>query len=255
MLWQQWKMTRQTRTTIKILTRKVQSLLKEKLMGPNSVLFRIVISILLLVAAVLPCQAENDGAGIVSHVSGPLFAKNAHGVTRTLSKMSIIDQGDTVITEKRTYARLKFTDGGEVTLRPGSTFVVESYAFNNEKGKEDKAVFGLVKGSLRAVTGQVSKRGNPDAYKMKTPTATIGVRGTSYDLKICLDNCPGLANGIYFSVTDGVIQVTNGAGSVTFGAGSYGYVKNDSTLPVVVPFVPNLGFELPPMESGSCGVR
>lgn len=225
-------------------------------MAPNSVLFRTAISILLLfVLGVLPCLAANSGVGTVTNLSGPLFAKKADGSTKTLAVKSSVDQGDTLVSEKRTYGRVKFTDGGEITLRPGTSFVVESYFFNKDNPTEDKAVFGLVKGSLRAVTGQVSKRGDQNAYKMKTSTATIGVRGTSYDLKVCDNNCPGLANGIYFFVIDGMIEVSNAAGTRSFGIGEYGYVKDDHSVSVLLSVVPDLGFELMLLDEDACSVR
>ncbi len=223
-------------------------------MGQNSSLFRIVTSVLLFFAIALPTAAIAS-VGTVTNLSGPLFGKKADGSSRTLSVNSAVDQGDTLITEKRTYGRVKFTDGGDVTLRPGTTFVVESYFFDKGKPAEDKAVFGLIKGSLRAVTGQVNKRGNINAYKMKTSTATIGVRGTSFDMKVCDNNCDGLPNGIYFFVIEGMIEVSNNAGSKTFSVGQYGYVKNDSSLPELLPFIPKLGLELPPFENDACSVR
>lgn len=224
-------------------------------MAPNSVRFRSAISILLLLVFTVPCMASNAGVGTVTNLSGPLFAKKTDGSTRTLAVKSSVDQGDMLVSEKRTYGRVKFTDGGEVTLRPGTTFVVESYFFNKDNPAEDKAVFGLVKGSLRAVTGQVSKRGDQNAYKMKTSTATIGVRGTSYDLKVCDNNCPGLANGIYFFVIDGKVEVSNTGGTRSFGVGEYGYVKDDQSAPVLLPFVPDLGFDIQLFSEDGCSVR
>jgi hypothetical protein len=209
-----------------------------------------------VLALAFPCLAAAGGVGTVTHLSGPLFARKADGSMRTLAVNSPVEQGDTVVAEKRTYGKIKFIDGGEVTLRPGSSFVVESYHFDKNKPEEDKAVLGLLKGSLRAVTGQVSKRGNQDAYKMKAPTATIGVRGTSYDLKICENNCPGLANGLYFLVMDGRIEVSNSGGAKSFAVGMYGYVKDSSTPPVILPTPPKLDFQIPPLEKNkACGVR
>ena len=223
-------------------------------MGRNPSLCRIATSILLLFSLVIPAGAAS-GVGTVTHLSGPLFGKKADGSSRALSINSAVEQGDTLITEKRTYGRVRFTDGGEVTLRPGTVLVVENYLFDKDKPAEDSAKFGLLKGSLRAVTGQVSKRGNPSAYKMNTSSATIGVRGTTYDLRVCEDNCPGLKNGIYFVVLEGMIEVSNGGGTLTFGPGQYGYVKDDHSLPVLLPFVPNLGLELPHLGNNACGVR
>lgn len=224
-------------------------------MAPNSVLFRTAISILILLALALPGQAAVGGVGTVTNLSGALFARKAEGVSRTLAVNSAVEQGDTLIAEKRTYGRVKFIDGGEITLRPGSSFVVESYLFDKDKPADDKVVFGLVKGSLRAVTGQVSKRGDPNAYKMKTPAATIGVRGTSFDLKVCEDNCPGLQNGIYFFIIDGMIEVSNAMGTMSFRAGQYGYVKDDRSIPVLLPFEPTLDLDMPKFWIDACSVR
>ena len=119
-------------------------------------------------------------AATVTHVSGPLAVHKAGGIIKAISINSKIDEGDTVVTEKRTYARLKFEDGGEVTLKPNTQFKVEKFSYDQGKPKEDSATYNLIKGGLRTITGQVGKRGNQESYQMKTPTATIGVRGTIY---------------------------------------------------------------------------
>lgn len=210
--------------------------------------------ILLLMVTAMPAFART--VGTVTHLSGPLFAKNEAGAKRALSLKSAVEEGDTLVSEKRTYGRVKFIDGGEITLRPDSMLVVESYIFNKEKPTEDRAALNLLKGGLRAVTGQVGKRGNVDAYRMKTPAATIGVRGTTYDMKVCQDgSCAGLADGIYLYVRDGSIAVTTNAGSGVFGAGTYAYVKDVGSMPVVLPRDPGLNLNIPVLDKKSCGIR
>lgn len=217
-------------------------------------LCHILIIALLLTTTALPALART--VGTVTHLSGPLFAKNAAGAKRSLSVKSAVDEGDTLMTEKRTYGRVKFIDGAEVTLRPWSTLVVENYIFNKDQPKEDRAVLNLIKGGLRSVTGQVAKRGNLDAYRMKTPAATIGVRGTTYDMKLCqAGSCAGLADGIYLFVRDGSIAVTTNVGSQTFGAGSYAYVKDVGSPPVMLPKDPGLNLNIPALDKKSCGIR
>lgn len=212
------------------------------------------ITLLLLMMTALPALAKTVGS--VTHLSGPLMAKNAAGATRALSIKSNVEEGDTLITEKRTYGRVKFIDGGEVTLRPNTTMQVENYVFNKDKPSDDKAALSLIKGGLRAVTGQISKRGNVDSYKMKTPSATIGVRGTTYDMKVCqAGSCAGLADGIYLYVRDGAIAVTTNAGAQTFGAGTYIYVKDAGSPPVILPKDPGLNLNIPALDKKTCGVR
>jgi len=202
----------------------------------------------------------SDAVGTVTHLSGPLFARKADGSVRTLSRNSAVEQGDTLITEKRTYARVKFKDQSEVTLRPESQFKVESFSYDQAKPKEDKAVFDLVKGGLRTITGQVGKRGDPDSYKMKTPPAVIGIRGTIFEVKICAGNCGTLPDGIYFFVPEGNITVSNAGGVQTVSAGQYAYAQNINTPPVILPQNPGIDFVLPKDiqktgASGGCIVR
>ena len=65
-------------------------------------------------------------AGTVTHLSGPLFAKKADKTTKALSINSVVETGDILVTEKRTYARIKFTDEGEMVLRPGTQFRISN---------------------------------------------------------------------------------------------------------------------------------
>ncbi|MBN1662741.1 MAG: FecR domain-containing protein [Deltaproteobacteria bacterium] len=223
---------------------------------------RIAISAVTLLLVVFCCSIALAAveAGRVTHLSGPLFARKTDGATKTLSKNSIVEQGDVLITERRTYARIKFADNSEVTLRPDTQFKVEAFHYEAHNPKQDKAIFSLTKGALRALTGQVGKRSTADSYKMKTPPAVIGIRGTIYEVKICADNCPGLANGIYFFVPEGDITITNAAGTQTVSAGQYAYARDVNSAPVLLPGNPGIDFVIPGEieaagSTGGCIVR
>jgi hypothetical protein len=118
-------------------------------------------------------------AGTVRQLSGPLIAKKADGKIKVLALRSEVEQGDTLVSEKNTYALIKFIDNSEITLRPDSSFKIESFAFDEGKPEGDSATFNLVKGGLRSVTGLMGKR-NKEKFSLKTPTATIGIRGTTF---------------------------------------------------------------------------
>jgi hypothetical protein len=136
---------------------------------------------LLFLASLLATAAAWAGevAGTVVNLSGPLLAKKPDGTVKVLSVKSTVEQGDTLVSEKDTYARIKFSDNSEITLRPNSTFKIESFSFDEGKPEKDSAVFNLVKGGLRAVTGTLGKRNN-EKFGLNTPTATIGIRGTIF---------------------------------------------------------------------------
>jgi hypothetical protein len=124
--------------------------------------------------------AEAAPVAQVVNLSGPLFALDAKGGRRILSIGSSVEPGETLITEGNTYAQVRFIDKGVVTLKPGTQFRIEAFAYDEKLPEKDSASFGLFKGALRTVTGLIGKRGNQDAYKMATPTATIGIRGTQF---------------------------------------------------------------------------
>ena len=185
-------------------------------------------------------------AGTVTHLSGPLLSKKADGATKALGINSPVELGDTIVTEKKTYARIKFTDNGEVVLRPNTQFRVSSYNFDNEAPKKDSAVFNLIKGGMRSITGLIGKRGDQDSYKLETPTAIAGVRGTTYECKFCEGNCGSLPNGLYLFVLSGTIEVKNDAGTQNITAGQYAYVGSLTSAPRILPGNPGLNFTLPP---------
>ena len=193
-------------------------------------------------------------AGTVTHLSGPLAVHKADGTNKVISIGSKIDEGDVVVTEKRTYARLKFNDGSEVTLKPNSQFKVEKFSFDQGKPKEDSGSYKLLKGGLRTITGQIGKRGNQDSYQMKTPTATIGIRGTVYDAQYCQgDSCGSIKQGLYLAVASGSVVITNNTGvqqTLQVKAGQYVYVQSPTTPPVVLPAKPPIPFN-PPASFGT----
>lgn len=205
------------------------------------------ISVVLLSLLLVFCTVSFAATTIarVTHLSGPLFAKKADGTTRVLSVNSAVEQGDVLVTENKTYARIKFTDNSEMTLRPNTQFKVSQYNFDQAKPKEDKGFFVLIKGGIHAITGLIGKRGSQESYELMTQTAVAGVRGTTYECKICENNCGSLPNGVYFFVAAGSIIVTNSGGSQTYTAGQYAYVASGTSIPTILPGNPGIDFTLP----------
>jgi hypothetical protein len=215
-----------------------------------------------LLLALLPAGgAFAQTAGMVTHLSGLLTAKSSSGAVRILAVKSEVMQGDTLITERETYARVKFSDDGEMVLRPGSQLVVASYAYDAIAPANDNVVLSLLKGGLRAVTGLVGKR-NHDAVTINTPTATIGIRGTHFGALFCQNDCGGVpapdgntpANGLHVDVSQGAIVVRNAGGEKIFAAGQFGYVSSPSTPPVIVPPAQGVQVTMPEAISRNEGI-
>lgn len=139
------------------------------------------IKFLFLAALCLSCALSFAAqiAGTVTHLSGPLIAKKADGAVKVLSLQSSIEQGDTLIAEKDTYARIKFADNSEIVLRPNTQIKIDQFSFEEDKPNNDGFSMTLIKGGLRAVTGLLGKR-NKERFGLNTPTASIGIRGTTF---------------------------------------------------------------------------
>ncbi len=202
--------------------------------------------LLLVMVLFLANLAWAAPAAVVTHLVGTLSVKKIDGSSRIISQLSEVESGDTLSTEKDSYARLKFTDGGEVTLRPNSIFRIDSYIYQEDAPAKDSFFTSMLKGGLRTITGLVSKRGNRDAYRMNTATATIGIRGTYYAVLTCKGDCPtGMKDGTYTKVFEGTISLKNRFGEIECNAGQTCF-SDDTGPPVVLDMDPGVDFKLPP---------
>jgi hypothetical protein len=226
---------------------------------------RALLSAALLLTGLLagPLARAGQVAGTIVHLSGPLLDRKADGTVKVLALKSEVESGDTLVAEKNTYAQIRFIDNGEITLTPGTTFHIENFAYEAGKPEADSAAFSLVKGGLRSITGLLGKR-NKEKFSLKTPNATIGIRGTTFIAQYVppagpdapapagAPSAPALAPGLHLQVTDGAIVVTNNGGSQGFQAGQFGYVPSVNQPPIIVPPNPGTHFA-PPPSFGSNG--
>jgi len=198
--------------------------------------------------------------GTVTHVSGVLSAQSPDGTIRFLTQKAKVNQGDTLTTVKDSYALINFTDGSSITLRPNSQVKINVYHFTKDKPQEDSLFMSLIKGGMRSVTGLVGKRGNQDAYQIKTSAATVGIRGSSGDTVECSKGCEGVTptsdkvpRGVYHTTYTGLYIIRNEVGSLLVGPSQFAYVKDAKTPPVLLPGDPGLGLTLPLFSLGGAG--
>lgn len=165
----------------------------------------------------------SDYAGKIIAHSGELFALNPQGQKRSLRRGSSVGTGDTIAT-KLARAQIRFSDGSLVALRPNTEFKIEEYHFNGAADGSEKGVYNLIKGGLRTLTGVIGKS-NRQNYQLKTPVATIGIRGTDFALLSCSEqSCTGLQDGLYLAVADGKISANTGEKYYEFGTQNYYYI-------------------------------
>lgn len=207
-----------------------------------------------LLGALLLAPTLAFAQATVQFLSGTLSAIKPDGSQRLISEKSQVLAGETLSTERETYAQVRFSDGGQITLRPNTQVKIDSYQFSDKEPEKDNFAMSLLKGGLRAVTGLIGKRGNRDAYKMSTATATIGIRGTDFTAIYVPAGGSSGANspppGVYVSVSEGTVAFTAGGTEQPVTAGQTGFSASANTPPQLVPKPPSLPQVTPPPSMG-----
>lgn len=182
---------------------------------------------MLALPAILQAQQEpRSDAATVAQSSGETRLLRPSALLMPLRPDEIVRSGDRVLTGADGRVELRFLDGGVMVVQPNSDFKVE--AFRYDAGGE-KGFFALAKGALRAVSGAIGKRNQAD-YRLTTPTATIGIRGTEYEAAETPCGNAGCAAGerpgLTVRVIRGRVAVTNAAGTTDVPEGATLYVRS-----------------------------
>lgn len=127
-----------------------------------------------------PALAENFVADIMN-VAGTVT------ITRTDAKTPAeaggqLQTGDILATGPDGSAGISFADGSRVSVGGDSELRVDTYLFEPQDKQYGMEVF-LRKGVAVVSTGKMA-RFAPDAMKVSTPLATLGIRGTKFLVKV-----------------------------------------------------------------------
>lgn len=179
-------------------------------------------------------------------MQGNVSAVDTNGEHRALKMNGDVYEGDTIITAPDTQVTLEMIDGAEISLKPDTEFELATYQQPSSEGV-GAAFMNLLRGGLRTITGALGKNGSQ--YRMNTPVATIGVRGTEYAATLCEPGaCVGadgnvLEEGLYTGVDEGSIAMENETGSVELSEGEFSFVQSAVVAPVAIASTGLLGLE------------
>lgn len=186
-----------------------------------------------LALAALAAAAEPVGRVILK--SGAAFAVR-EGREIPLTFGSPIEAKDVLRTGPKSSLQVSFSDDSIKSIRENSELAVEEFRFAGSEDGNERAVFRLLKGGFRAVTGLVGRTNNKN-YSVRTPTATVGIRGTDYVVRDCRGDCGAdVKDGLYGSVlgmSHGTNQVTltNNAGEFSMGVNQHFHVADANSAP------------------------
>jgi hypothetical protein len=142
-------------------------------------LSKLVLCTAMALAIAAPGSTEAaDAIGKVAAIKGFPTASGPGGA-RELERGSQLFEGDTIKASNGGNVQVVLNDGTRLVVGPASQLVLETYLLRNEKTASKVAVKAL-RGYFRFITGNSPK----SAYSIKTANATVGIRGTGFDLRV-----------------------------------------------------------------------
>lgn len=158
-------------------------------------------------------------AGEALFVTGEVWANPGSGQKALATGQRLAD-GTSLQTGQNGYAYIRMSDGGFFILRPNSKARIVNYTADLSTPSNSKLRLDLDLGNVRAISGEAARRA-PDSFRLNTPIAAIGVRGTDFTVLTTADNTR-------VTVVEGVVVVDKlGAGCVadTFGPCSSNFAQ------------------------------
>lgn len=208
---------------------------------------------LLLIAMLLVTPtsfASRDAAlpvGKILFTTADAYIENK--TRKPLVRKTILVQGDTIVTGEKGRVQILMADGTKIALHPNSALRIEAFEFKDLQAKQpaavaaakasNRSIYRLLKGGFRTLTGRIGKI-NPKGYEVKTPVATIGVRGTNYSAMLCNSDCGDSIDGLYVGVSDGRIVLRNNKQAVELVDGDFGYAASTNALFEKLDSVPSI---------------
>jgi hypothetical protein len=164
--------------------------------------------VVLLIAA---NAAFAQGAGRFLSVVGDVRITGTDGKTRAAERGAELSEGETIVTAANALAQLRMADGAQMSVRPETEMKLDRFSYAGAEDRQPTFLASIVKGGLRVITGLMARQ-NRAGYQIRTASATMGVRGTHFELVHVTLPQPELLPGTYNRVYDGITTIENKSG-------------------------------------------
>ena len=154
----------------------------------------------LLLAMPVPAQEAEKEIGYVSQKA--YYGAQGHrvsGVVEDLRYRRNVWSHEIVRTGPQGLTTLRFLDKTKLQISNNSEVVLDRFVYDDDTDTGEM-VIEFTKGAFRFVTGNME---NKDGFKLRTPTAAIGIRGTDFKAQVAADGTTTV------SVASGEVEVTS----------------------------------------------
>jgi hypothetical protein len=138
-------------------------------------------ALLLVIASAASAAAQEQSIGQINTASGTVTV--ARGDQHLPLKIGDqVYQKDVIETGKDSSAGITFVDNSVFSTGPDSRLALDQFHFDSDNFHGDMLA-KLQKGTLTVVSGDIA-RSSPGNMKIETPTAILGVRGTTFAIEV-----------------------------------------------------------------------
>ena len=143
-----------------------------------------------------PEPNEVVGATAVGHVTwtlGKAYIESETGGSELVRVGAAVHVNDRIQTASNGLVHVRFVDEALVSVRPGSELQVLRYEYDKTRPEFSTVKFNLVEGVTRAISGDAARSAR-QRFRLNTPIAAIGVRGTDFVVSATEDTVRALVN-------------------------------------------------------------
>ncbi len=171
--------------------------------------------------------AREAPLGLIEQARGTVIVTRADGRQVQAESGISLFPGDQVTTGKGAEVRFFLHEGAEFHMAQDSQIFLDD--LSAQEVEEGETLMALVLGFLRSKIGRLV--GSPGGFRLHTPTAVVGVRGTEFDTVVSLDAASAVA------VDGGEVQVDLEGEKIPLGQGQMleVQVEGEHKLPGLAP--------------------
>ena len=130
-------------------------------------------------AAAVSEPQDKPAVGTVNLVLGKSYLVGEDQPRRRVEVGSEIHVGDKIVTHSNGHVYVHFVDEALLSVRPDSELEIISYEYDASRPEQSLIKFNLLEGVTRTISGEGAKAAR-SRFRLNTPIAAIGVRGTDF---------------------------------------------------------------------------
>jgi hypothetical protein len=136
---------------------------------------------LLTLGVARAADADEGGVGGVADIVNYAWGTVAPEPREEIEFEDDVYMNELIETDDESAVEIKFSDGSKLTVGENAKVVIDAYVYN--PGGDSSQAITLTKGAFRFLSGSIPK----EKVSIKTPTVTIGIRGTELVLDVAED--------------------------------------------------------------------